>query len=148
MYRLYTGFGRVLNFCMIDPSTCHLFLYFAPSPENRGHTLSSLWVRRVVVSTQAITDWLPLCSHSARISVGFLGKSCADYDFLTVKLRAWISPALRFYSNLCYDFRLCHNLLRRFILPFHAVNEVLFGRYETFDYFDPVTKLFYPSLFF
>ena len=99
MYCLYTGFGRVLNFCVIDPFTCHLFLYFAPSPENRGHTLSSPWVRRVVVSTHAITDWLPLCSHSARISVGFLGKSCADYDFLTVKLRAWISPALRFYSN-------------------------------------------------
>ena len=30
---------------------------------------------------------------------------------------------------------------------FSAVNEVLFGKYETFDYFDPVTKLFFPSLF-
>ena len=81
MYCLYTGFGRVLNFCMNNPFTCHLFLYFAPSPENRGHTLSSPWARRVVCSTQAITDWLPLCSHSACISVGFLGESCADYVF-------------------------------------------------------------------
>ena len=99
MHRLDTGFGRVLNFCMIDPFTCHLFLYFAPSPENRGHTLSSLWARRVVFPTRASTDWLPLCSHFACISVGFLGKSCADYVFLTVRLRAWISPALQCYSN-------------------------------------------------
>ena len=28
------------------------------------------------------------------------------------------------------------------------VNEVLFGKCGTFDYFDPVTKLFFPSLFF
>ena len=74
--------------------------FFAPSPGNRGHTLGSPWVRRVVFSTHAITDWLPLCSHSARISVGFLGKSCADYGFLTVRLRAWISPALQSYSDL------------------------------------------------
>ena len=47
-----------------------------------------------------------------------------------------------------YDFRLCHILLRRFILHFPAVNEVFFGKYETLDYFDPVTELFFPSLFF
>ena len=28
------------------------------------------------------------------------------------------------------------------------IKGVLFGKYGTFDYFDPVMKLFFPSLFF
>ena len=99
MYRLYTGFGRVLNFCMIDPFTCHLFLYLHLHRRTGVTRLVLFGPGELLFSTQAIKDRLPLCSHSARISVGFLGKSCADYDFLTVKLRAWISPALQFYSN-------------------------------------------------
>ena len=54
-----------------DPFTCHLFLFFAPSPGNRGHTLSSFWVRRVVFQLMQ----LQIGCHCARIlhafSVGF-----------------------------------------------------------------------------
>ena len=81
-----------------DPFTCHLFL-FLHLHQGTGDTRSVLLGSGELFSTHAITDWLPLCSHSARISVGFLGKSCADYG-LTVRLRAWISPALQSYSDL------------------------------------------------
>ena len=96
---LYTGFGRVLNFCVIGPFACHLFLFLHLHQEQGTHAQFSLG-QASCFSTHAITDWLPLCSHSTRISVGFLGKSCADYGFHTVRLRAWISPALQSYSDL------------------------------------------------
>ena len=74
--------------------------FFAPSPWKQGAHAQFFLGLASCFSTHAITDWLPLCSHSTRISVGFLGKSCADYGFHTVRLRAWISPALQSYSDL------------------------------------------------
>ena len=95
---LYTGFGRVLNFCVMIRSHVISFFFCTFTREQGTHAQFFLG-QASCFSTHAITDWLPLCSHSARISVGFLGKSCADYG-LTVRLRAWISPALQSYSDL------------------------------------------------
>ena len=111
---------------MIDPFTCHLFLYLHLHQRTGVTRLVLLGPGELFFLTRASTDWLPLCSHFACISVGFLGKSCAEYVFLAVKLRAWISPALQCYSNFAmisdYALICCADLY--FI--FHEVNEVLF----------------------
>ena len=76
----YTGFGRVLNFCVIGPFACQLFL-FCTFTRGTGDTRSVLFGSGELFSTLAITDLLPLCSHFTRIQLVSLVKSCAELKF-------------------------------------------------------------------
>ena len=65
---------------------------------NRGHTLSSPWVRRVGFSTLAITDLLPLCSHFTRIQLVSLENHVLNW-FSHSRASRLDSLALQSYSD-------------------------------------------------
>ena len=134
---------RDWSVCMSTNPFLHLY------QKNRGHTLSSLWVRRVFQLLQ-IKFFIAIVHALYIYFVGFLGKSCDEFNVRTVRLRAWIFQLSSLIATLLW-----FQIIPKFALQIHTFFSSFFLEYiciiarsEKFDYFDPVTKLFFFPVFF
>ena len=69
----YTGFGRVLNFCVIDPFACQLFL-FCTFTRGTGDTRSILFGSDEFVFNSCNYRFVAIVLAFYTYSVGFLGE--------------------------------------------------------------------------
>ena len=114
----------MLNFYVIGPFACQLILFLHLYQRNRGHTLSSLWVRRVFQLLQ-LKFFIAIVLAFYTYYVGFLGKSCAGLISHSQASRLDF-PALQSYSDsaMISDYvKICLADSYIFLLVFLGVNK-------------------------